>query len=68
MKKDLLDAFSEVFRERKRIEYICEKGMATAHRALNSMVPKIVDELEYGTRWSDICDDCIAEFMVSSAI
>ena len=68
VKKDLLDAFSEVFRERKRIEYICEKGMATAHRALNSMVPKIVDELEYGTRWSDICDDCIAEFMVSSAI
>ena len=66
--EDLLDAYSEIFRERKNIEYLCGKGVDKVHEAIGTIVPKIAEELSYGTLWEDIRDDCVEDFMAMTVI
>lgn len=51
---DMLNAISEVFSEKQNIEYLCESGMATIHRALNYVIPQVVADLQNNKSWDDI--------------
>lgn len=51
---DMLNTFSEVFKECENIDYVCQRGMGTVHAAINSMVPCIVNELNKGKKWDEI--------------
>ncbi|MBQ9941943.1 MAG: hypothetical protein IJP03_02930, partial [Christensenellaceae bacterium] len=51
---DMLTTVSEVFKEKQRIEYLCESGMAVIHRALNYVVPLVAAEVKNHKKWEDI--------------
>ena len=51
---DILNAISEMVREKGRIEYLCEQGMAVIHRSINYVIPLIIAELSEGRSWKEI--------------
>lgn len=51
---DILNAISEMVREKGKIEYLCEQGMAVIHRSINYVIPLILAELEEGREWEEI--------------
>ena len=56
---DILTAISQVFRERQKVEYLCDAGIKAIHRSINATVPLILDELDDGRTW----DDCKEELL-----
>ena len=51
---DFLNAVSEVFKERQNIDYLCAVGIKTIHRALNYVIPMVVEECKKGKSWESI--------------
>ena len=50
----ILNEVSEVFQERRKIEYLCEDGITMIHRAINAVVPQIVQDMKGGADWTEI--------------
>lgn len=51
---DFLNAVSEVFKERQNIDYLCAVGIKTIHRALNYVIPMVVEECKKGKKWESV--------------
>ena len=51
---DILNAISEMVREKGKVEYLCEQGMAVIHRSINYVIPLVLAELEEGREWEEI--------------
>ena len=59
---DILNEFSRVFREAKTIDYFCDKGITHVHRAMNAVLPKIVELIHDGAIWDVIKEEHLAAF------
>lgn len=59
---EILNEFSKVFKEVKSIDYFCDRGIAHVHRALNGVLPKIIELVNDGAIWDVIKEEHLAAF------